>query len=201
MTKNWIATDSSITYAYDYSGIWKFNSNLNAFTIYKNGSLAGLKANVTLLASDTGLIIYSNASKSAYFYAFSSNGSALIPILALSLTGYVSNPNISTSSSLSKVVIYGNRSGQAAISCYYINYSSNSFENITLPTTTIVNIAQTLILIEENWVYCRQLGVSSLSNGNLELIYGLQQHVIPVLSRSQNISDYDSANWIRTILL
>jgi len=37
-------------------------------------------------------------------------------------------------------------------------------------------------------------------NSNLEYVYNLQQDIISILNKVQNISDTDGVNWVRTIL-
>lgn len=167
INSSWVAVDSTSTYAYDSSGIWKYSAGSNIFMLYRSGSLNGLTSNAVIIASGSALVIYSTANQAAYFYAFSNNGSALSLVFSQGLTDFVADPTISVSSSLINLVIYGSN-GQTVVLGYFINYSTKSYQNITIPQTDIISIAKTIILIEDSWLYIRQLtNTSNATNGNL----------------------------------
>lgn len=167
VNNSWIAVDSSADYAYDSFGIWKFSAVSNKFLLYRSGSLKGLTSNVVIVASGNALVIYSTANQSVYFYAFSNNGSALTLVFNTGITGFTTGPTISLSSSLINLVIYGSNV-QDVVLGYYINYSSKTYQNISIPQTDIVSITKTIILIEDSWLYIRQLAnTSNVTNGNL----------------------------------
>lgn len=94
---SWIAVDSSSTYAYDGSGIWKYSTASRKFMLYRSGSLKGLTSNVVIAASGSALVIYSTANQAAYFYAFSNNGSTLTLVFNTSVTSFTADPAISVS--------------------------------------------------------------------------------------------------------
>jgi hypothetical protein len=167
LTKTWISADQSLIYALDTIGIWKFDSTLNSFTKLYVYAFKGLNSNVYMFSTSSALILYSTTS----LYSFAYNGSNLIPILNTLISSTISNPTFSLSSSLTNVLIYGNSITNAStysILCYNFNYTSASYQNITFPTTYIVDITKTTLLIEDNWIYVRQLNYTSTDqNGNL----------------------------------
>lgn len=164
---SWIAVDSSTNYAYDAQGIWKFSTASNIFLLYRSGSLKGLTSNVVIVASGNALVIYSTSNQSVYIYAFNNNGSALALVFNTSITGFLFGPTLSLSSSLINLVIYGSNP-QNAVLGYYINYSSKTYQSISIPQTDILRITNTIILIEDSWLYIRQLAnTSNITDGNL----------------------------------
>lgn len=164
---SWIAVDSSSTYAYDALGIWKYSAASNKFALYRSGNLKGLTSNVIIMASESALVVYSTANQTVYFYAFSNNDSALTVVFNTSITGFTSGPTLSLSSSLANLVIYGSN-GQDVVLGYFINYSSKTYQIISIPQTDILSITKTIILIEDSWLYIRQLAnTSNVANGNL----------------------------------
>jgi hypothetical protein len=173
LSKPWISADETLTYALDSIGIWKFDPQANNFIQYYVSQFNDLDNSTIIIASDPALILYSRTC----IYTLAISGNNLIPVFNMSISNTILNPNFSFSASLRNLVIYGPSSTNTYIYTilgFCIDYSKLTYQNITIPTSYITDITKTKILIEDDWIYIRQLNSSIYQNGNLEIIYGLQ---------------------------
>jgi hypothetical protein len=60
-----------------------------------------------------------------------------------------------------------------------------------------------LVLLEENWLYVRQLAsnLQTIVGGNQQFIYSIQYNVTLILSKSQSISESEESTWLKSIIV
>jgi len=106
------------------------------------------------------VIQYSNIS-AFKLLAFVDNSSTLNYAANFSFGGYNSQPKSSISPNLTKVSIYGNvlSSGVTSllVNSFFIDYTLNIRSTIDFPIGCIIDPLFTLILMEDDWIYIRQI--------------------------------------------
>lgn len=68
---------------------------------------------------------------------------------------------------------------------------------IDFPTTAVFDPANVLVLLEEKWMYIRQLasGAQTVAGGNQEFTYYLSYDTIAVEANKRNITTTDEGNF------
>ena len=132
---------------------------------------------------------------------FSDVNGLLVTIYDNSHLSFGSTPSITISPLLTKIVINGVVSNALYVRGFHIDYTANTWKPISFPSEVIFDKSAVKIIVEENWLYIRQLK-SSLrpSGGNSEYIYNIQLNTIPILVNSYPITTSIEDSWVRTIL-
>ena len=132
---------------------------------------------------------------------FADVNGTLVTIYDNSHLTFTGTPSITISPLLTKIVINGVVSGNLYVRGFYIDYTANTWKSMSFPSEVVFDKSAVKIIVEENWLYIRQLK-SSLrpSGGNSEYIYNIQLNTIPILANSYPITTSIEDSWVRTIL-
>jgi len=87
------------------------------------------------------------------------------------MSDYSQKPSIYVSPNLTKILIIGqvnntNSSSYLRADYWYLNYSSDSYKNMSFPLEGVVDLTSTFIILEEDWIYVRQLMRNSQNQNN-----------------------------------
>lgn len=196
--------DRRFMYKFEGISIYKLNASTNSYVIYyENATLDVLNTNVQIVSVGNRIILYSIPSASSiFFYAFWDSPTGLKYVYDFRFSTYTSQPRISYSSNLTKIVIYSSITDTTGtnkkVDAFSLQYNTSTVTKIDPPMTKISNISETFIGIEERWMYVRQLGQSTAANIKYEYAYSLQLDTIPSLAKSNPIDETDSRNWVET---
>lgn len=113
-----------------------------------------------------------------------------------------STPKIILSPQLTKLLIFGTTSSGLFTDFYFLDYTNKLDQNLDFPTTSILDPVNTLVLLEENWLYIRQLASNkqTVLGGNQQFFYSIQYNITLILSKSQNISQSEELIWLKTVI-
>lgn len=177
------------------TAIWKFNSVSNTFASYKTGlTLIAAPTSSALLRSSNSLILWLKNANSLQVIVFNEFNGSLFTIYSVTHQSFDSSPSIVVSPLLTKVCVYGIVSSSLYIKYFHVDYANNAFKDITFPTDSIVDSNAFLILLEENWLYVRQL---QNYGTKYEDVYSIQLNTLPVLANAYVISQN---NWLKSII-
>lgn len=199
-----IALDYSYGYALVQKEIWKFDntSTKGTYKSYMTNISDLFDANTVVRSYQNRLILYTLSATSAFINVFGDNGTVLTKILEVQYTSFASTPKIILSPGLTKFIIFGTTASGLFTDFYFIDYDNKLSQNLDFPTTSVIDPANTLVLLEENWLYVRQLASSkqTVAGGNQQFFYSIQYNVTLVLSKSQSISQSEESTWLKTII-
>ena len=185
--------------------IWKFD-NSSARGTYKSylTNISDLfDANTVVTSYEDRLILYTSSATSAFINVIVDNGTVLTKILEVQYSTFTSVPKIILSPGLSKLLVFGTTSSGLFTDFYFFDYTNELYQNLDFPTTSVLDPANTLVLLEENWLYVRQLASSkqTVVGGSQQFIYSIQYNVTLVLSKSQSISESEESTWLKSIIV
>lgn len=134
---------------------------------------------------------------------FVDNGTVLTKILEVQYSTFTSAPQIILSPGLSKLLVFATTSSGLFTDFYFLDYTNELYQNLDFPTTSVLDPANTLVLLEENWLYVRPLASSkqTVVGGNQQFIYSIQYNVTLILSKSQSISESEESTWLKSIIV
>ena len=118
------------------------------------------------------------------------------PFLNFFFPQYQSTPKIQVSSGLTKVMIMGpfippnQTQTQPKIDAFFIDYANKGFQNISFPFNTIPDPLNSLIVLDEQYLYVRSLPATNITNGTQaqENIFYINQNVAPQIAYSANLT-------------
>ena len=89
-------------------------------------------------------------------------------LLSHNSNGYDATPSVHVSPQVTKMLVYGLKSGAASTSFFYIDFTTATLRDLTFPAYSIFDPANLKIILEEDWMYVRQLqsGLQTISGGN-----------------------------------
>jgi hypothetical protein len=199
-----IILDYSYGYAVVQKDIWKFQngSTKGAYRSYLTNISDLFDANTVVRSYQSRLIIYTSSATSAFINVYADNGTALTKILEVQYNTFVSTPRIILSPGLTKLLVFGTTSSGLFTDFYFIDYDNKLYQSIDFPATSVLDPANTLVLLEENWLYLRQLASvkQTIAGGNQHFFYSIQYNVTLVLSKSQNITQSEESSWLKTVI-
>jgi hypothetical protein len=179
-TTGWLSVDSSLTYVLQASAILKFSSGNTSYDSVYTFSNLTFSAGSMIQTYSNRIVVYSTTASTANLNVFIDNSGTLTELLALAPTGFDSAPQVKTSSQLTKVLIYGLVSAAAKTYFYFVDYTTSSNRVITFPTVAIFDPAAIGLILEDSWLYVRQLasGSQTIAGGNLEYIFAILLNTI-----------------------
>ena len=133
---------------------------------------------------------------------FIDDGAGLTSLLAVEETAFVNKANIAYSPTLTKVVGYGSALNETIVRAYHIDYTTLTYEAIDFPTHNIFDPENVFILINDAWLYLRQLPSPLASVGwfNEEFIYAIEEGIYPVEVSSYPIDEAQESVWVYTAI-
>lgn len=161
----WIALDQTFTYAVVAGAIWKYDSSINSFRSNYSTLDSGFTAGTTIRSYNTRVVVSRLSSSRALVNAFIDTGSALTLLPSISLTGFKSTPKIALSPQLAMVSVYGASSTAAISKLYFIDYAEKSLDELDFPDEAVFDPSSLHIVLEESWMYIRQLASSLRTAG------------------------------------
>jgi hypothetical protein len=163
----WLSYDSSFNYVLTANGIRKYSSTSNTYTNLYSFSAITFSSGAILTAYGNNLVAYQTTSTTAKLLVVVDNGGIVTNILERSFT-FTSAAAVLTSSRKSKILVHGLSSGSLSTYFYHIDYSSASSTVLTFPTTAVVDPATIMLLLEDEWLYLRQLANGVQAAGSNE---------------------------------
>ena len=151
---NWLAFDDSLTYGLISGSILKYSTNAYQ-TVYSNLS-AAYGPGTVILSYANRIIVYLLDTNRLSFDIYADNANALKLISSQNLS-FTAAPSISVSSYLTKLLIYGANSASTQPYLFFIDYAKLSIQTLAYPLKTTFDPKNYLALVEENWLYTRQL--------------------------------------------
>ena len=196
--------DASYGYAIVQTDIWKFDnsSTKGVYKSYLSNISSLFDANTVIQSYQSRLVIYTFSATSAFINVFADNGTVLTKILEVQYSTFTATPKIILSPGLTKLLVFGTTSSGLFTDFYFLDYANKLYQNLDFPTTSVLDPANTLVLLEENWLYVRQLASSkqTVVGGNQQFFYSIQYNVTLVLSKSQTISKSEESAWLKTVI-
>ena len=135
------------------------------------------------------------------FALVDSNGN-LTQVFSHASTGYSSAPSIQTSPFCTKILISGQNGSAFSTYFFFIDYSNQASTELIFPSTSVLDPANVRLLVDDSWLYVRQLASSlqSVSGGNLEYVYAIVFDSLIEMADVRNISAADEASNTGTFL-
>ena len=163
---SWIAYDGTMTYILTSTTIskWISGSYSTVYTFNSTTFSAGVIASYS-----NRVVVGVPGATTAAGYVFVDNSNNLTQIFSHSSTGYASTPSMKISPQLKNILIYGVANSSFTSYFYYIDYASATTTTLTFPASAIFDPANILIMLEDNWLYIRQLYsvLQTVSGGNI----------------------------------
>lgn len=200
---NWLATDSSLTYAVLNGTIHKYSAASNSYTtVYTNVNLT-LSANATVSSYSNRVVVSDSGADTvtvkAYVFTSAAN---LTQILAHTSGNYSDSPIATLSPNLSKILIHGLASGNLTTFFYYVDYTNLEYSVLNFPAESVFDASSIFLALEENWLYVRQLPSvnQKVTGGNRQFVYALLLNTITSEAGRKNITASEEANCNKTII-
>ena len=199
-TTSWLATDSTMNYALTASAILKYSGS--SFTeVYSFVGLT-LGATSTLSADGGNLLVVEATASDVQAFAFVDNNGNLTEVFTHTSAGYTSAPSVQTSPLCTKILISGKNGSAFATYFFFIDYAAQASTELTFPSSSVLDPANVRLLVDDSWLYVRQLASSlqSVSGGNLEYVYAIVFDSLIEMADVRNISAADEVSNTGTFL-
>jgi hypothetical protein len=148
--------DDNMTTAVIGNSIWRLNTSSNSFTKYYQSSV-NYFPNAQIFTMPNIIVVISSNQTAAQVFAYSDDNDGHLTIcLHYEFDSFVNFPQIMISPKFTKVAVMGpilpsnstnTANSQPHIDAFHINYTSNSFLNISFPIQTVINPQSTFIAL------------------------------------------------------